>query len=797
MSALGKVVRAGVGRRRVQTVVMVLTTMTAVTASVMAGGLVVASQGPFDHAFARQHGAHLAARFDGAKATAAQVAATARAQGVTAAAGPYAVVSAAPRLRPPGGTLVLDMPPMSIAGRADPGGPVDRLALTSGRWAKAPGEIVLATDGHVTGPRGVGSTLTFPALRGAPALKVVGIADSVSQTAEAWVVPAQIAALTAPGRTPSYEMLYRFQQAGTAAQISRDRAALAAADPRRALTGAQSYLALRETANRETAIFVPFIVAFGILALVMSVLIIGIVVGGAVSAGTRRIGVLKSLGFTPAQVGRAYVAQALIPASAGTALGVVLGNLASAPLLAQADDAYGTTSLHVAWWLDAVVPAAVLALVVVSALTPALRAARLRTVEAIAVGRTPRVGRGRRAARLAAALPVGRAVSLGLAGPFARPARSATIGAAVVFGAVGVTFAFGLGTSLGAIQRGLNQDSPGQVEVGTMAGPDPMEQRIGGGGPSPHPRAADPAAVGRAIAAQSGTRGYFAVGETDVSVSGIAGSTKAVGYRGDSGWGTYQMISGHWFTGPGEAVVASRFLKAAGVRIGDTVALDGGGGRTVRVRIVGEALVVADDDGLHVLTDSRTLTRAGLAFHPDQFNVRLADGTDRARYLTALNARLDTLGAHAVATDGQTSSTVVAIDAMTAMLTLMLVAVAGLGVLNTVVLDTRERVHDLGVLKALGMAPRQTVAMVITSAAGIGAVAGLIGVPLGIALHGYVIPAMGDAAGTRIPPVDIAVYHAPQIAVLAAAGLVIAAGGALLPAGWAARTRTAVALRTE
>jgi hypothetical protein len=32
-------------------------------------------------------------------------------------------------------------------------------------------------------------------------------------------------------------------------------------------------------------------------------------------------------------------------------------------------------------------------------------------------------------------------------------------------------------------------------------------------------------------------------------------------------------------------------------------------------------------------------------------------------------------------------------------------------VLNTVVLDTRDRVHDPGVLKALGMSPRQTVAM--------------------------------------------------------------------------------------
>ncbi len=38
-------------------------------------------------------------------------------------------------------------------------------------------------------------------------------------------------------------------------------------------------------------------------------------------------------------------------------------------------------------------------------------------------------------------------------------------------------------------------------------------------------------------------------------------------------------------------------------------------------------------------------------------------------------------------------------------LTLLLAIVAGLGVLNTIVLHTRERVHDLGVFKAVGMTP--------------------------------------------------------------------------------------------
>lgn len=55
-------------------------------------------------------------------------------------------------------------------------------------------------------------------------------------------------------------------------------------------------------------------------------------------------------------------------------------------------------------------------------------------------------------------------------------------------------------------------------------------------------------------------------------------------------------------------------------------------------------------------------------------------------------------------------------------------------------LDARERVHGLGIFKALGMSPKQTIIMVITSVGGIGLLAGAIATPIGIALHGAVMP---------------------------------------------------------
>jgi putative ABC transport system permease protein len=143
------------------------------------------------------------------------------------------------------------------------------------------------------------------------------------------------------------------------------------------------------------------------------------------------------------------------------------------------------------------------------------------------------------------------------------------------------------------------------------------------------------------------------------------------------------------------------------------------------------------------------------------------------------------------------SSVVEAMTALITTLSLLLAGVAALAVLNTVLLNTRERVHDLGVFKAVGMTPRQTIAMAVSWVAGIGLVAGVLAVPLGIALHHVILPAMATSVDLRLPASFLHVYSAPELIALALAGVVIAILGALAPAGWAAKTKTATALHAE
>ena len=99
--------------------------------------------------------------------------------------------------------------------------------------------------------------------------------------------------------------------------------------------------------------------------------------------------------------------------------------------------------------------------------------------------------------------------------------------------------------------------------------------------------------------------------------------------------------------------------------------------------------------------------------------------------------------------------------------------------------------------KALGMTPCQTRTMVITSMVALGLLAGAIAVPIGVALQHRILPVMGDAAGTALPHSIVDVYGVGELVLLGGTGVLLAVVGALVPAGWAARTRVATALRAE
>jgi len=808
--AAGPAVRAargGLSGRRVQALVIGLVLLVSTAASTLALGLLVDSNSPFDHAFAAQRGSEVTAT---AQASTARLAATAHLPGVTAAAGPFPETTATadiPVTPPPG----VSGPPgagifqtqLTLVGRSSPDGPVDDLTLEAGHWPTQPDQVVLA---DVRGPgEHLGAQVTVTAIPGSPHLTIVGFASSITQTAQAWVLPSEVAALRAPGAPDVSQMLYRFSSAATSSQVNADLASVRAALPPGSLLGAESYLTVKAQDTNSIAPWVPFIVAFGLIGLVMSALIVANVVSGAVVAGTRRIGVLKSIGFSPGQVVASYVIQVAVPAFLGCLIGVVAGNLLSVPLLGQTAQVYGVGALAVPVWVDVAVPLVMLGLAGAAAVLLALRAGRMSAVQAIATGRAPRPKHGYAAHRVLgrgawARLP--RPVTIGLAGPFARPTRTAITLAAILFGVIAVTFGAGLGTSLNRVYNDLSHSSAEPVQVFIPGAPG----QNGGGGnlvkaaPGPAPAspslAAQERAVQAALRAQPGTLRYVAESDDNIRVLGLSDHVSLIGFGGDASWTGYALISGHWYSGGNSGVQAevnTGFLTQTGAKVGDSYTLISGR-HHLTIQIAGE---IFDPSGgnAEIIASQPALAALDPGLAPDQYDVALTPGTDAQAYADAVGARLGQ-GYQADA-NGSSSSQFFVIIGLVATLTLLLVAVAALGVLNTVVLQTRERVHDLGVFKAIGMTPRQTIAMVVCSVAGIGLVAGLIGIPAGIAVHNYVLPVMGHAAQTNLPPSVLNVFEPWGLVLLALSGLVIAVAGALIPAGWAARTRTASALRAE
>jgi ABC-type lipoprotein release transport system permease subunit len=778
MSAVWRASRAAVRRRRLQTVVIGVVVFFSTATVAVALALLNASSGPFDAAFDQQRGAHAVAAFDPDKVSDAQLAG-ARPPVVEAVAGPFgqAILQV-----PAGGDAAITSRSLTVVGRADPGGPVDRVDVWAGRWANRPGEIVLNSvpAGGADPAAVLGSKIT---VAGRPTLTVVGRAYSVSQTADAWVSPEQISGL----HPTATQMLYRFTASATSAQIETGMAAVTSGLPPGALFAKQSYLTVKQAVAGGPGAYVPFLVVFGVLGLVVAVLIVGNVVSGAVVSGFRHIGVLKALGFTPRQVVMVYVVMVLVPAVVGCVLGTVAGYVGAQPLLENSFKGLGFGGqVGVDLRLMLALLVGVPIVVILAALVPALRAYRLSAAEAISAGSAPRTGRGLRVQRWLGGTRLPRSVSLGLGLPFVRPGRTGLTLAAVLLGVTTVTFATGLASTVTKYADASDSNNaapvavrPGKPAFGQVASTlsDTQMEAL--------------------LRSLPGTAHVMASLDVPLSVVGQTQSVTGTFLRGDATTGlSKQIVKGRWLQGPGEIVAPSQVLHQHGLAVGDRITLQLGDRQTT-VTIVGETLSGGVGGG-QFFADWRTLD----AFAPDYqvvkddvfYQVELTPGTDIPSYVQKAMAAAS--GLYAWDNRGTNSFTVTVVGLSSA-LSLMLGIVAALGVFNTVVLNVRERRRDLGMLKSIGMTPRQVVIMMVTSMAALGVIGGLLGVPVGILAHHLIVPIAARAAEVNAPGFLLDVWHLQVLGLLALAGVAIAAIGALIPARSAARLVIAEVLHNE
>ncbi|MFE4482197.1 FtsX-like permease family protein, partial [Kitasatospora sp. NPDC056789] len=644
--AVWRASRAAVKRRRVQTIVIGLVVFCSTTTVLLALAVISAARAPFDDAFSQQRGAHVVATFDPAGATPEQLAATAHRPGVEAAAGPFdqAVVEIP--------TDWVGSPPgaLTLVGRSDPAGPVDRVQLLGGRWASKPGEVVINEPFGGYSP----ANLDYPLpLSGGRTLTIVGYATSMSQSAGGWVTPEQAADLHPSAR----QMLYRFSDASDEQRLTSALATATEGLPKDALTNVQSYLVLKDAFSAGADAYLPLMTVFGVLGLVVAALIVGNVVSGAVVSGYRHIGVLKAIGFTPRQVVTVYLTMVSVPAVAGTVLGTAAGWVAAHPILQSAFSGIttGTAVIEPAGWLPAATLVSVPLLVVLAALLPASRAHRLSAAQAISAGSAPRAGRGLKVQRLLSGTRLPRAVSLGLGQPFARPGRTALTMSAIVLGVLTVTVTSGLGTTLTRLVGHNDGHTHVRVQTAHFAG-NKTEPRL------------TPAQTETMLRTTPGADQVHVRGLVKVGLVGFTQPVFADFLSGDGITEQLQreVVRGRAATGPNEIEAGPSFLREHGLRLGDRLTLDLDG-RRLTVTVVGEVV-----QGNARAFTSNDLTRAALTDDPHavEYDISLAEGADAQAYQRAVTAADPSLSAQVFAPDP--SGPIVAVISFATIFTVLL-----------------------------------------------------------------------------------------------------------------------------
>jgi hypothetical protein len=560
-----------------------------------------------------------------------------------------------------------------------------------------------------------------------------------------------------------------------------DRAGVEAAD---GLTTDKTITAGTRRAIRLESIALA---GFAFLTALAALLLVGQTLGRQIVLEAVESLTLRALGMTRGQLIGVALVRAAPVALAGAALaaGGAVG-LSPATPLGVARRAELTPGVAVDLPVLAVGAAAVAAGVLACAAAAAWWAAR---APAGSLGVTEVAGAQRRsriAAVLAAVgLPPVAVTGTRLAlepgrGRTAVPIRSAIIAAAgaVCAVTVAVTFSASLLSLLGDPRAyGVTWD----VSVGNFADPQTASQGA------------------KKLAANPGVAAYAGVvtGLEDPLLDGR--SVPIMALTPGKGELLPAVIEGHAPTQPDEIALGSITMRTLGKRIGDTV-LAITTGASGQLRVVGRLVVSTGDASAAVTPGKGAIAHVGLWRHlnppgttisPGGFYVRLDPASDQRRAIAQLqhdfpNAVLFPLKPPDITNLERVAYLPGLLAGLVALLALGTTA-------HALITSVRRRRRDLAILKTLGFRRGQISQTVAWQATTFAVVAGLIGVPLGIAGGRWAWRLMAEQLGVAAGPV---VPSVPVLAIVTGALLVanlLAAGP-----GWtAANIQPSVALRSE
>jgi putative ABC transport system permease protein len=602
--------------------------------------------------------------------------------------------------------------------------------VEQGSWPPAPGEILIRRDSLALLGVAVGDTLTVTIPGGNVArLRVAGTVYDPSlapapqqQTGQGYLSTASLAAL---GEPDVFDQL-KIQVAGRGQAVpSRDRATVVAVAADVGAWLQDEYgLAVREIQvprpyahphqGQADALLSALLAGAG-AALLLATILVATMLNGLFTQQIPQIGIMKAIGARSGRIGRLYLAMTLTVAGAATLLALPLAIWIGRTLAPFVFGFLGIQagSLAPAWWTYLVVLAAGLALPVLMALVPLVRAARITVRAAIdhhGGSASPRTATAL-LARLDRIPGVDRGLLMAARNTIRRPARFLlSVG---LLASAGMMFVAGM--SARDSTQAIAEQATGRlrwdvvVQLANPVSADTLNPIVAA---VPGVTRVEGWTITSAGVSGPGqlpvTRTYPDQGHGGVFVTAIPADTTMLA--------TPTLREGRWLT-PGEtgAIVLSQVtLVNTGfdVHPGDAVRLwiDG---ETTTWRVAGITEERGEGGGAYVTAEglahalgqplwSNTL-RIAIDRHDEPARTAVADAVEAALTAAGLHVRsADSVGRQEAATGGHLAPILVILLATA--LPMGLIGCTGLA--STMSANVLERTREFGVLHAIGARPK-------------------------------------------------------------------------------------------
>jgi putative ABC transport system permease protein len=353
------------------------------------------------------------------------------------------------------------------------------------------------------------------------------------------------------------------------------------------------------------------------------------------------------------------------------------------------------------------------------------------------------------------------------------PRRTAATALALALGLALVSFTAVLATSVkSSVQRSYSETITADYVVESA-----RNEMLGGLPVAVHHHVADLPEV--AVASRL-RYGHWKDGQATAALTAVDPATLPQVTNLQMRAGTVQALSA------GGVIVAEHVATKRSLAMGDTLPMTFSRTGTQQVPLVG---LLRDRDAQALQTDYIISLDTYTQHYAEDVDasvfIKLRDGVagDAGhRAITAALADEPTVEVRdqAAAVAGRTHTIDQVLGMVTALL-LLTIAIALLGITNTLALSVFERTREIGLLRAVGMTGRQLRTMVRAEAILIAAVATIVGVVLGTGLGAGAVTLLGRTSQTAV------VLPSGQLALIVGATLVAGLVAGLIPARRAAR----------